>query len=205
MDVTIIAGFYPAIEKIMSETPQTIFVAAITGAFGARGEIKIKSFTDDPAACLTYAPFVDEAGEVILKITKTREVKGGFAVRSPGVQYRDQAEALRGTKLYCLRSQMPEPDEDDFYHSDLVGLNVVSLEEQPLGRIEAVRNYGASDLLEITDTPNVKGSWSLPFTQAHVPVINLTTGQVVLADWQVFLPEPKKDKKKRVKPEQVDD
>ncbi|MBL1431646.1 MAG: 16S rRNA processing protein RimM [Robiginitomaculum sp.] len=179
----------------MTVTPQTIFVAAITGAFGAKGEIKIKSFTDDPAACLAYAPFVDEQGQVILKINKWREVKGGFAVRSPGIQYRDQAEALRGTKLYCLRDKMPVTDDDEFYHSDLVGLKVKSAENQALGKIEAVHNFGASDLLEIYDTPDVKGTWVLPFTLMHVPKIDIAAGTVVVADWQDYLPEEKQDKK----------
>lgn len=179
----------------MTVSPQTIFVAAITGAFGAKGEIKIKSFTDDPAACLAYAPFVDEQGQVVLKINKWREVKGGFAVRSPGIQYRDQAESLRGTKLYCLRTKFPVPDDDEFYHSDLVGLKVVSTDGQPLGKIEALHNFGASDLLEICDTPDVIGSWTLPFNLAHVPKVDIAAGIVSLADWQDFLPEEKQDKK----------
>jgi len=177
----------------MTVTPQTIFVAAITGAFGAKGEIKIKSFTDEPAACLAYAPFVDEQGQVILKINKWREVKGGFAVRSPGIQYRDQAEALRGTQLFCLREQMPEPDEGEFYNSDLVGLAVFGPDAQPMGRVKAVLNFGASDLLEICDTPEVKGSWVLPFTLAHVPVVSLADQRVEIADWETYLPATNDD------------
>ncbi|MBL4595007.1 MAG: 16S rRNA processing protein RimM [Robiginitomaculum sp.] len=181
----------------MLEPSHTVFIAAIAGAFGAKGEIKIKSFTQDPAACLEYAPFVDEAGKEILKISKPRVIKGGFAVRSPGIQYRDQAEALRGTKLYCLRSQLRKPEEDEFYHSDLVGLQVQSAEGQILGQITAIHNFGASDLLEITGTPDVAEDWTLPFTLAHVPTVDIAAKTVIIADWQRFLPEAKAQKKPR--------
>ncbi len=172
-----------------------ILIAAITGAFGAKGEVRIKSFTDEPAACLDYAPFVNEAGEEVLRIAKSRPVKGGFALKCKGIQYRDQAEALRGTKLYCLAGALPKQDADEFYHLDLVGLSVVSHDGQPLGRVHAVQNYGASDLLEICETPKVKGSWMLPFTLAHVPQVDLDEKQIVLADWQEYLPDVKAAKK----------
>jgi 16S rRNA processing protein RimM len=179
----------------------TILVAAIAGAFGAKGEIKLKSFTEDPATCLAFAPFVDEAGEVVLKISKPRPIKGGFAVRSPGIQYRDQAAALQGTKLYALREAMPEPSEDEFYHSDLIGLSVFSVEGDTLGKVEAVYNYGASDLLEISGTPGISASWTLPFTKAHVPLVDIRQKQLNVADWQDYLPEkkPQKPKPKRGK------
>lgn len=177
------------------QPPKTILIGAIAGAFGANGEIKLKSFTADPAACLSYAPFMDEAGEVILQITKSRPIKGGFAVRSPDVRYRDQAEALRGTQLYCLRDDLTPTEEDEFYHSDLIGLVVVSTDKQLLGKIKDVHNYGASDLLEIVDTPNIQASWNIPFTLAHVPEIDLELGHIILADWSDYLPEVKPDSK----------
>ncbi|VAV90221.1 16S rRNA processing protein RimM [hydrothermal vent metagenome] len=186
----------PPPQRGEDEGHTTILVAAITGAFGARGEIRLKSFTNEPAACLSYAPFVDVDGKVILKISKPRQVKGGFAVRSPGVQYRDQAEALRGTKLYCLREVLPAPEKDEFYHSDLLGLSVFSADDVLMGRIADVQNYGASDLLEICDTPNVTANWTLPFTLAHVPLVDVPGKKVSIQDWQEFLPD------KNAKPKQ---
>ena len=102
---------------------------------------------------------------------------------------------MRGTKLYCLRDKFPAPDDDEFYHSDLVGLKVVSTDGQALGKIEALHNFGASDLLEICDTPNLVGSWTLPFNLMNVPKVDIAAGKVVLADWQDYLPEEKQDKK----------
>ncbi len=180
----------------MVDLSQTVLVAVVTGAFGAKGEIKVKSFTDDPAACMTYAPFVDEQGQVILEINKWRTVKGGFAVRSPDIKYRDEAAALRGTRLYCLREQLPEPEPDEFYNSDLIGLTVFGPDDKPMGRIGDVLNFGASDLLEICDTPGVKGSWMLPFTMDHVPVVSITEQKVQITNWQDFLLDSKETSKK---------
>lgn len=164
-----------------------VLVAAIAGAFGVKGEVRLKSFTQDPAACLQYAPFTDDAGKEILVITTARAVKDGFVISTPQITSREQAEALKSTKLYALRSRFAEPDEDDFYQADLLGLKAFGEDGQPIGVVKAVLNFGASDLLEIADTPGAPGVWTLPFTRHHVPKVDVAGGKVVLRDVESFI------------------
>ena len=173
-----------------------VLVAAIAGAFGVRGEVRIKSFTENPAACLDYAPFTDAAGKEILHISASRPVKGGFAVRAQEVQTREQAMALKGTPLYAPRARFAALAGEDYYQSDLVGLRVEDEAGKPLGRIKAVLNFGAGDVLEIAGAPGVQASWTLPFTRACVPVVDVDGGKVVLLDVQDYLPGDGKEEAK---------
>lgn len=170
-------------------SPKTVLVGAIAGAFGVRGEVRIKSFTQNPASMLDLAPWRDEHGRVVMEITGSRPVKGGFAVKSPQVQTREDAQAMKSTKLFCLRDQLPPPDEDEFYHVDLIGLAVESADGAALGQVKAVRNHGAGDLLEIAGTPGEKKTWMIPFTRANVPELDFAGGKVVIADWENYLPD----------------
>ena len=170
-----------------------ILVAAIAGAFGVKGEVRLKSFTQNPAACLAYAPFVDKDGKPVLHIKASRKIKDGFAVFADEISTREDAEACKSTKLYALREKFTEPAEDDFYQSDLQGLRVEDGHGKALGRIKAVVNFGASDLLEIVDTPGVDGSWNLPFTRDHVPVVDIAGGKVVLQGAKAFYLNEKED------------
>ena len=153
-------------------------VAAIAGAFGVRGEVKLKSFTGDPKACLTYGPLLNAAGAPVLTVTKSRTVKKALAVTAKEVSTREQAEAMKSTKLYVPRSRLPHTDEDEFYLSDLVGLSVETLDGEPRGRIKAVHDFGAGDLLEI-QTPGEK-DWYLPFTKLAVPRVDIAGGRIVI-------------------------
>jgi len=178
----------------MPETIQKpILVAAIAGAFGVKGEVRLKSFTQDPAACLAYAPFVDQDGKPVLTTTASRKIKDGFAVYADEIKTREEAEAKKSTKLYALRDKFAEPKSDDFYQADLLGLRVENESGEGLGRIKAVVNYGASDLLEIFDTPDIKESWNVPFSRHHVPLVDIAGGKVVLRDIEVYIPDDEKD------------
>ncbi len=171
-----------------------VLVAAIAGAFGVKGEVRLKSFTDDPAACLKYAPFLDKDGKVILSLKGTRSIKGGFAAFTNEITTREQAEALKSTKLYAPRARFAAIDEDDFYQTDLLGLKVEDEGGNPLGQIKAVLNFGASDLLEIINTPGAPKSWTIPFTRDYVPVVDIEGGKVVLCDAAAFMsPDDKPD------------
>ncbi len=163
-----------------------ILVAAIAGAFGVRGEVRLKSFTEDPATCLSYAPFVDEEGREILHITSSRKIKDGFAVFTDEIKTCEEAQAKKSTKLYAFRERFAEPDEGDFYQADLVGLCVEDEDGQSLGRIKAVLNFGASDLLEITGILGKEQSWTIPFSLYHVPVVDIDGGKVVLHEAKTF-------------------
>jgi len=162
-----------------------ICVAVIAGAFGVRGEAKIKSFTQNPADALGYGPLLSEQGEVIITPQTHRPVKDGFAVTALEIKSREQAEAMKSTKLYVLRSAFPAPEEDDFYYTDLIGLDVKSDAGQRAGTIIAVHEFGAGPMLEIQPSKDKKtgktpASFFHPFTKLAVPKVDLVAGRVII-------------------------
>ena len=155
-----------------------ICVAAIAGAFGIKGEVKLKAFTDAPENCVSYGPLLSESGKVILTPSSHRLVKDALAIRCPQVSTREQAEALKSTKLYVPRENFPAPEEDEFYASDLVGLDVKTTEGKRVGKVTDVQDFGAGDLLEIK--PKDSPSFFHPFTLAAVPKVDIKAGRVVI-------------------------
>lgn len=154
-----------------------ILVGRVAGAFGVRGEIRITSYTAEPLALLDYKTLTREDGSPGLTLASARPAKGGIVARAAEVATREEAEALRGLRLYVPRDALPEPDEDEFYVTDLIGLPVESPDGEPLGRIKAVQDFGAGDLLEIQ--PPEGASWYLPFTREAVPDVRLAEGKVI--------------------------
>lgn len=152
-----------------------ICVGAIAGSFGVRGEVRLKSFCADPAAIADYGPVSTEDGRSF-KISLTRPVSGGLGARLSGVATKEEADALRGTRLYVSRERLPALGDDEFYHSDLIGLEVRDTGGALLGKVIAVHNHGADDIIEVQG----KGeSLLLPFTRAVVPTVDLATGRIV--------------------------
>ncbi|MEM7268771.1 MAG: ribosome maturation factor RimM [Pseudomonadota bacterium] len=165
----------------MSDKPDRddlICVGAIAGSFGVRGEARLKSFCAEPAAIADYAPLTDEAGrEYTIRIT--RPVKGGFGARLGGVATREQAEALKGVRLYAPRERLPALPDDEFYHSDLMGLTAVDPGGEVLGEVTAVADYGGGDFLEIRLKSTGK-MLLLPFTRDAAPTVDLAAGRIVV-------------------------
>jgi 16S rRNA processing protein RimM len=126
-----------------------ILAGQISGAHGIKGEVKLRSFTEDPLAIARYGPLVDEGGERPLRIVKLRAVRGGLVAILAGVETRSAAEALRGRRLFVDRKSLPEPAAGTCYQADLLGLVVKTTDERVLGRAEGIVNYGAGDLLEV--------------------------------------------------------
>lgn len=153
-----------------------------SGARGLKGEVRIRTFTEDPLAIGSYGPLEDEAGERSFEIEKVTAAKEGVIARLKGVTSREDAEALKGTEFYVARDRLPDPlDDSEFYHADLVGLVAVSADGAALGTVVAVQNYGAGDLLEVR--PATGGNTVLvPFTQEIVPDIDRDAG------WLLMLP-----------------
>ena len=154
-----------------------VCLAAIAGAHGVRGLIKLKAFTADPADVFAYGPLSDEAGRR-LEITLKGSGKGGLLAEIAGVRDREAAQALRGTRLFVPRDALPAPAEDEFYHADLIGLAAETEDGRPLGRVTAVFDFGAGDLLEIEAESGA--TVTLPFTKAAVPEIDLAGGRLVV-------------------------
>lgn len=158
-------------------TDGRICVGAIMGAFGTNGEVRLKSFTAEPQDVAAYAPITSEDGTQTFELRITRPVKGGFAARVSGVRYRDQAEALRGVRLFVPRTALPSLPDDEFYHSDLIGLSVFDTGGQKIGRVKAVQDFGATDILEVQrpGAPDIL----LPFTAEVVPTVDIAAGRII--------------------------
>ncbi|HEX5262156.1 MAG TPA: ribosome maturation factor RimM [Phenylobacterium sp.] len=155
-----------------------IQVGRVAGAFGVKGEVRITTFTAEPLALVDYKFLLREDGSPGLTVLGGRVAKGGVVVRTKEIETREQAEAARGLKLYIPRAVLPEPDdEDEFYIADLIGMDVVSLEGDLLGRVRSVRDFGAGDLLEVA--PPAGESWWLPFTKDAVPEVQIDAGRIV--------------------------
>ncbi|MEZ6013331.1 MAG: ribosome maturation factor RimM [Hyphomonas sp.] len=161
-----------------------IVVGVLKGAHGVRGEVRVKSFTADPEAVFDYGPLVDAAGKLVLTPKSARPGKDHFIVRPKEQKQKEDWDALRGTLLHVPRASLPEADEDEFYIEDLVGLDVFAGGNERAGRVRAVQDFGAGDLLEIDLAGG--GSVLVPFTLADVPVVDLAARRLVVAtldDW----------------------
>lgn len=155
-----------------------IIVGAISGAFGIQGEVRIKSFCADPAAIGDYTPLTSEDGTREFQLKLSRPINNGFAGRIKGVDTKEQADALKGITLFTRRDVLPSLPDDEFYHTDLIGLDVFDTGGTKLGRVHTVVNHGAGDLLEVLG-PNVKVAVLLPFTKAAVPTVDLASGRII--------------------------
>ncbi|MDP4992205.1 MAG: ribosome maturation factor RimM [Marivita lacus] len=157
---------------------EKICVGAIAGAFGVRGEVRLKSFTAIPEDIASYAPLESEDGTRSFSVKVTRQVKNGLAARLSGITTKEEADALRGTQLFVPRDRLPSLPDDEFYHTDLIGLEVTDTGGAPLGKVLSVINNGADDLLELS-APGQKQTVLLPFTKAVVPTVDLAQGRIV--------------------------
>ena len=156
-----------------------VLVGQVAGAFGVRGEVRVTAFTETPENLLDYSPLLDELGEPALTLLSGRSEKGAVVARAKEIETREQAQALRGLRLYIARDRLPEPVDDEFYLADLIDLAVVSPTGEALGRVKSVHTFGAGDLLEI-EPPGGVATWWAPFTRAVVPEVRIVSGVVVV-------------------------
>jgi 16S rRNA processing protein RimM len=156
-----------------------ICVAQIGAAHGIRGEVRLRSFTEDPMAITSYGPLQSEDGSQRFEIEALRPAKDHFVARLVGIKDRDAAEALTNLKLYISRDKLPPAAEGEFYHADLVGLAAVTPDGASLGIVTAIHNFGAGDVIEIK--PESGGETLLvPFTDTTVPEIDIAAGRMVV-------------------------
>ncbi|HEY4076428.1 MAG TPA: ribosome maturation factor RimM [Rhizomicrobium sp.] len=156
-----------------------VLLAAVIGAQGLKGEVKAKVFTATPDSLPHYGVLHTKDGRR-LSITAFRTSKEGEAVIAfAGVTDRNAAEALKGTQLFVPRDALPEADDDEFYHADLIGLEAQDSEGRVIGKISALHNFGAGDVMEIAlpDGDHVL----IAFTRETVPTINVAQGFVMVA------------------------
>ena len=155
-----------------------ICVARIGAAHGVRGEVRLWTFTEDPLAVLHYGPLSTKDGSRAFEVAKARQAKDHLVATIKGVADRTAAEKLNRLELYIARDQLPEPGDDEYYHADLIGLAAETAAGEPLGRVLAIHNFGAGDIIEIA--PPSGSTLLLPFSNAVVPTIDIKNGRVVI-------------------------
>jgi 16S rRNA processing protein RimM len=155
-----------------------ICIARIGAAHGVRGAVKLWTFTEDPFAVKAYGPLLTKDGTRSFEVATAREAKGHLVATLKGIATREEAERLNGIELYIAREKLPATDENEYYHADLIGLAAVNAADEPLGRVLAIHNFGAGDIIEIA--PPQGATMLLPFTNAVVPTVDLANGRVVI-------------------------
>ena len=159
---------------------ERICVAQIGGPHGIRGEVKLKSFTADPMAVCNYGLLESEDGSARFALETVRPAKGHLIVRLRGVDDRSAAERLTNLELFVPRERLPAPAADEFYHADLIGLCAVDRDGTEVGRVVAVHDFGAGDIIELQ--PVAGGPTKmLPFTETFVPSIDIAGRRIVVA------------------------
>ena len=159
----------------MSGAEKLILVGQIGGAFGVKGEVRITAFTAEPMALMDYQPLLKADGTPALTLLSARPDKAGVVAKVKEIATKEEADAARGQKLFVPRDRLPEPEEDEFYLTDLVGMEARELDDTAVGTVKSVQNFGASDMLEIA--PKEGGpTWYLPFTREAAPELHLKDG-----------------------------
>ena len=140
--------------------------------------MRLKSFTQNEKDIFKYAPFLSQEGAILFEVKSSRAIKDGFAFYTKNEITREQAQAMRNTKLYVPREKLPPAPVDEYYHVDLIGLRAQTMTGEDLGTIANIIT-AAGDLLEISNTPNTKKSWLLPFTMENVPIVDIAKGHII--------------------------
>lgn len=174
----------------MPPAPQNLVLLGVFGAaHGLKGEVRLKSYTQEPLAIANYGPLLTKSGRTI-KLTSLRQAKDMLIARVEGVGDRTGAEQLVNLQLFVERDLLGTPeDEDEFFHADLIGLVARGEDGGRIGTVTGLYDFGAGDIIEVTpgDAGKTAGGAKpllLPFTKAVVPVIDVKAGHIV-----VVLPE----------------
>jgi 16S rRNA processing protein RimM len=157
-----------------------LLMGRIGAPHGIKGEVRIQSFTEEPLALVDYSPLATNRPGLVIEIETARATTNVLVARLKGVADRTQAEKLNGVELYVDRDKLPPPDgDDDFYHADLIGLDVRLNDGSVLGKVTAIPNFGAGDLLEVRDE-RTGDTYLYPFTKAVVPQVRIAEGYLVI-------------------------
>lgn len=166
----------PAVAIEMAD--EKLCIGVIVGAHGVRGDVRIKSFTAEPGDLVVYGPLSDAGGRRQFRVRILGEARGLLRAGIEGVTDRNAAEALAGVELYVDRSALPELEDEEFYHSDLIGLRAELEDGRAFGTVRALYGFGAGDMIEIALAAG--GVTVLPFTREIVPLIDPRAGRIVV-------------------------
>jgi len=158
--------------------PSMVCVARIGAAHGVRGQVKLWTFTEEALSVTRYGPLATKDGARQFEVTHAREAGGYLVATLKGITTRSEAERLNGVELYVARDRLPATADGEYYHADLIGLAAVTTTGEPLGRVVAIHNFGAGDIIEIA--PPDGATMLLPFSNAVVPAVDVAGGCVVI-------------------------
>jgi 16S rRNA processing protein RimM len=159
-------------------TSAQICVARIGAPHGVRGQVRLWTFTEDPYAVLDYGPLATKDGKRTIEVDNVREAKGHLVATLKGVTDRDAAARLNGVELFVARDALPDTEDGEYYHADLIGLAAVNAVGEAIGRVVAMHDFGAGDIIEIA--PPSGPTLLLPFTDAVVPTVDIAAGKVII-------------------------
>ena len=170
-------------------SPDSVLLAQIGAAHGIRGEVRVKPFGD--ADMLDqYGPLHDAQGRSF-EITAMRPQKTVLVVRFKGIDSREAAESLNGVELFVDRSALPAPEEDEFYLSDLIGLQAVSPDGETLGKVTEVHDFGAGDVIEIRFAGGKSELFA--FTRENFPDIRIAQGEIIFVPPEIVSEREEKE------------
>ena len=153
-----------------------VALAAVAGVHGLNGEVKLKLFAQSVDSLARHRTVL--VGGEPLAMSNVRDGGKTAIARFKGVNDRAAAEALRGQLVEIERDELPPLEDGEYYHADLIGLAAIDAAGAPVGRVVAVHNFGAGDIIEIA--PPQGNTLLLPFTNAVVPTVDLKAGHVVI-------------------------
>ena len=164
-----------------------VCVAAVATAHGIRGALKLRCFTERPEDAAAYGPVYDRQGRQLFSLKVIGRSRGGILVEADGIADRNAAEAVRGMELFVPRSALPDPGPDEFYHTDLEGLDVLRADGARLGVVRALNNFGAGDILEVLADDG--RTVALPFDHQTVQAVDLEAGRLIVAPPVELVPD----------------
>lgn len=162
-----------------------LLVGVVIGAHGVRGWLRVKSFTDQPEHITGLSGLQDRSGGPVRLRLKNDGKKGAVIVEMAGVSDRSAAERLKGHEFFVPRSALPETQDDEYYHADLLGLSVETLDGVAVGQVTAVNNYGAGDVIDIVTGD--RQTVVLPFNREIVPDVDLVNRRLIIDPPDGFL------------------
>jgi len=165
-----------------------LLLGEIGAAVGLKGELRLRSYTGEPAAIADYGPLQSDRPGRSFTIVSLREGPKGLVAKFEGVSGREAAEPLTGTKLYIDRDKLPASEPDEWYYADLIGLEGIDSEGAPLGIVTAVHNFGASDIIELA--PATGPTLLIPFTEETVPEVDIERGRLTVIPPEEWSAEP---------------
>jgi 16S rRNA processing protein RimM len=156
-----------------------VLLGVITTVHGIRGDVIVRSYTDNPEDISAYGALETARGDALPQLTVIRVSDRGVIARLAGVTDRTRAETYRGTELWIARDRLPPPTEGEYYHADLIGLEAFDPAGQLIGTVLAVENFGAGDLLDIKLAGTLRSEY-VPFTNACVPTVDIGAGRLIV-------------------------